>query len=452
MRTRVLLALLASTVLAARIGVAAITLTPVADLALTPNETDSIGVFSRWFPHAGRDRFYEIYAGRPPGSSLAPGLMSHLAWREYDATLGFTGRSGSLAGVPSAGDFAFAQVDSTYFVVSVDGFDYRLSSFDDDFRPLGHTVLPLDIHDSNTDQLIGYGDGRLLIGSLHEPTATHPRFPMQAAWTPSVHLFQYDTSLQAAAADRYLAPTFYSWGGSATFNPVNHRFVVVSMDSFPTYQLFAYEYDETWTLLGQHLISHDGQWSQGLLWDGAHYFVAYHSGHEHRCGNIVLAAFDIDWNPEASVTLTQLPSFPPPLGPGLNVQRPFVTRVGDSLFVSYDAGHYTYLGTGHFLEDKDWQAHVSVVRLGTTASVPGLAPAAALSVRPVPAHARLDYTVGSDGRPVDVELLDLSGRVLDRRAGSASSGAFDLGAGPPGVYFVRARLGGTSVVRRVVKI
>lgn len=436
-------------------GSASVSLTLMTDHALTPNATDTIGVFARCFYHPARHRFYTIYAGRPAGSALPAGQMTHFAWREYDASFAFTGRQGSLPGLTSVGDYAIAQVNSDYLVLSVTGVDYRLSKFDDDFTLLGATTIPLDVHDSNTDQMMGFGNGRLLIGALNEPTETHPHFPMKPAWTPSAHLFQYDASLNPVEQDRFLSPTFYAWGGTATYNPATSRYVVVSMDSFPTYQLFAYEYDANWNQVGMHPLSADGQWSQGLLWDGAHWFVAWHSGHEHRCGNIVIAAFDIDWNLEASITITHNAPFPPPLGSNLNAQRPFLTKVGDSLYVSYDVDRYTYLGGNMMLEDRAWQSHVSVVRIGSAAaSAPDRRSSRpTFDVFPVPSSGRVRYALaGIDGNPT-IEVLDVAGRILERHPVSAGAGSIDLAGRGPGIYFVRLRRGSEVVTtRRIVSV
>ncbi len=431
---------------------AQVTLTLESDHALTPNETDSMGVFCRWFHHPARNRFYAVYAGRPANSPLQPGRMPWFSWREYDPGFQFTGRRGTLPGFPGAGDFGMVQVDSTYFHLTTTGTDYKLSRFDDDFALTGSTVIPLDPNDSNTDQMMGWGNGSLLIGSLHEDTATHPRFPMQPAWTPRVHLFPYSTALTPTEPDRHLDPTLYSWGASATWNPRNQRYVIVTMDSFPAYDLYAYEYDANWNFLSQHLLSGDGQWSQGLLWDGEHYFVAYHMGNEHRCGNVVVAAFDIDWNPLASITLNDFHSYPPPLGPGFVAQRPCLTRVGDSLYVSYDVDPYDFLGGTAVIGRKAWQAHVSVVRIGFLTGAPSVAAALPLHVYPVPSRGGFRYSRGAATADVaDLVVTDVRGRVVLRTRARAD-GAFDLSKQPAGVYFVRVRDGRGESTCRVIKI
>jgi len=451
LRTHVPLGLVLGIVIAAP-SHGQVSLSLLADHALTPNESDSIGVFCRCFHHAPRNQFYCVYAARPAGSTLPPGRMPRFAWREYDASFGFTGRQGSLAGFPSAGDFGMVQVDSTYYHLTVAGTNYKLSRFDDDLVLLGSTIIPLDLHDSNTDQLMGYAHDGLVIGALHEPTETSPRFPMQADWTPSAHLFQYDLALQPLAPDRYLVPTFYSWGGSVVWNPDNARFQIVTMDSFPTYQLYAYEYDANWNWLGQHLLADDGQWSQGLIWDGTYYYVAYHSGHEHRSGNVVVAVFDLDWNRLFSTTITENDPFPPPLGSNTNAQRPFITKVGDTLYVSYDAGTYTYYGGGTIRENFDWQAHVSALRINHVTGVPAATPHGAWTVFPQPS--RGVFHLGRENMQdlADIEVVDLAGRIVEARKMRGASDSIDLSLRPAGIYFLRIRAAGATEIWRLVKI
>lgn len=447
MRNAVLLALL----LVAAPARGQLSLAVESDHALTPNETDSIGVFCRWFHHAGRDRFYAVYAGRPANSPLPPGRMPWFSWREYAPGFVFTGRHGTLPGLPGAGDFGMIQVDSTYFHLTTAGWDYKLSRFDDDFDLTGSTVIALDEHDSNTDQMLGWGNGEVLIGALHQETATHPRFPMQPAWTPHAHLFRYSSSLAPSGADMHLDPTFYAWGGSVAWNPDRGVHAIVTMDSFPTYDLFAYEYDANWNFLGQHLLSGDGQWSQGLLWDGHHWFVAYHTGNEHRCGNVVVAAFDGDWRPVAQVTLNAFATFPPPLGPGHCAQRPFLTRVGDSLFVSYDVATYDYLGGTAVISRLDWQAHVAVVRVHEPAGVAAPLARPGFHVFPSPTRGAVRWSRPTGGGAAELLVTDVRGRVV-RRGPAGASGLVDLTDRAPGVYFLRLRDASGETVRRVVRL
>ena len=175
-------------------------------------------------------------------------------------------------------------------------------------------------------------------------------------------------------------------------------------------------------------------------------------GNEHRCGNVVVAAFDIDWNPLASVTLNDFASYPPPLGPGHSAQRPCLTRVGDTLYASYDVEAYDYIGGAVILGHKAWQAHVSVVRIGSVTGSPARSAPGTLRVYPVPSRGRYRYARdGAPGGAAELLVTDVRGRSV-LRTSATSDGAFDLSGEPAGVYFVRVRDGRGVSARRVVKL
>lgn len=433
----------------ARPAAAQVSLTPLRHLQITPNAQDSAGVFCRTFYHPGRDRFYVVYAGRAGAASST--TMNYYRWREYDGGFQPTGRYGTLPGFGTAvGDFAMVMVDSTFFHATAGpGYTFKLSRFDDDFAAQGSTLVSLDPADGRADMLLNYVNGRLVLGALHQVGVVHPTFPMQTpAWTPVMHKWEYDLNLAALAPPVYLAPTFSAWGGSALFN--GGHYYVVSQDSFPAYNLDAYEYDAAWTPLATHHLSTDGQWSQGVLWDGTWYFLAYHSGHQHNSGNITVGIYDAAWQPVYSTTITDnavyLPPTSPPIGTHqLNANRPFLTRVGDRLYVSYDVDGYVLNSFPTFYSfDNQWQAHVQELRIDTVGGVPAPEVTPPLALSPNPAGHAL--TVAARQPIESVEILDAGGRLVRHLAGAGASLRVELTGLRAGVYLARARLkdGSTS--------
>jgi hypothetical protein len=218
---------------------------------------------------------------------------------------------------------------------------------------------------------MNFANNRLVIGSVYEPSATTtPTLRLQqASWTPRVHLFQYDTTLKKIEEPLFLDPVYYSWGASALF--VNNKYYVISSDSLPRpASLYAFEYDVNWKYLNRYLLSNDGQWSQGVLWDGKYYYVAYHTGGEHRSGNVMIGVYDVNWKLITSTTVTSYNTYPPPAGANTNANRPFLTRVGNTLYISYDAEAYTYTnGPPFYTFTNSWQARVTAYQITTSTGV-----------------------------------------------------------------------------------
>ncbi len=176
---------------------------------LTPNNEDTIGVFCRVFYHPIREKFYTVYAGRDTTSNDPQGQMGYFAWREYDTNFVFTGVHDSLSNHVSAGDFAMVQVGTDYYhLTSGPPGKYKLSKYNEDFVLDHDTLITLDSHDSNTDQLMNYTNGRLVIGAFHEQSQTYPSFPMQNSWTPVMHKLEFDLNLNMVTVDTHLTETF----------------------------------------------------------------------------------------------------------------------------------------------------------------------------------------------------------------------------------------------------
>ena len=338
----------------------------------TPNSSDSAGVFSRTFYHQGRDKYYTIYAGRP-GTS---GPMNVYRWREYDAAYTYTGTSGILPGVTSVGDYAMEQVGTDYYHVSAaTPWGFKLSRFDEDFNLISSVTFQLDSSDSQADMLFSYTNGKLIIGAMHVTGVYHPSMPQQqGSWQLSMHKWEYDLNLNQIGSDTYLTQTFTTWGASCIYN--NNRYHIITMRKWPQYSFNVYRYDSNWNYVDSVHINNDGQWAQSVIWDGINYFVAYHSGNEHRSGNITLAVFDPAWNLLYDSTITNNTVFIMNVSPPLNTtqynaNRPYMIKKGDSLVVSYDVDDYqlTSFMPKIYAEGNRWQAHVDFWEINSPNSI-----------------------------------------------------------------------------------
>lgn len=332
----------------------------------TPNSDDSVGVFCRTFYHPVRDKYYTVYAG---GNGTG-GPMNSNRWREYDASYTFTGATGLLPGVTSGGDFAMEQVGTDYYHVSASGsWDFKLSRFDEDFNLINSVTFTLDSSDSRADMLLNYCNGKLIIGAMHVPGEFHPTMPMQTPlWQPVMHKWEYDLLLNPVGSPVYLNEVFTTWGASCIY--VNNQYNIITMRKWPQYSLNVYRYDNNWNYVDSVHLSNDGQWSQGVVWDGTNFFLSYHSGNEHRSGNITLAAFDAAWSLQYDTTITNNPVFVMNVSPAIgvteyNANRPVLVKKGDTLIVSYDVDDYRLISYTPklYMSGQRWQAHVDFWRI-----------------------------------------------------------------------------------------
>jgi Secretion system C-terminal sorting domain len=371
---------------------------------LTPNLQDTSGVFCRTFYHSGRNKFYTVYAGRQ-ANVLGP--QQYFAWREYDALFNFTGLNGILSGFApgvGVGDFAMTMVGTDYYhLADTANYSMKLSKYDENFNYIKSVIIPLDPSDGKADMLLNYANGKLIVGELHEATEFHPTFPMQnPTWTPSMHKWEYDLNLNPIAAPGYLSPTFSTWGGSCVFN--NNKYYIVTQDSFPKTDLNAYEYDTNWNYIATYNLTTDGQWSQGVLWDGTYYYIAYHSGNKHNSGNITVGIYDVGWSLVYDTVITNYANYilnvSPPTGTlQENANRPYLTKVNNMLYVSYDVDRYVLDSFPSLYQfDENWQSHVMQFQINGVAGIDEQITQPKLHIYPNPTQGTLTFQTEESGR------------------------------------------------------
>ena len=401
--------------------------------AETPNSVDSSGVFSRTFYHQGRDKYYTVYCGR----TNTTGPMNIYRWREYDSNYIYTGVSGILPGVTSGGDYAMQQVGTDYYHISASGaWDFTLSKFDEDFNLITSVTLTLDSSDSRADMLMNYCNGHLVIGAMHVPGEYHPSMPVQqATWQPVMHKWEYDLNLNQIGTDVYLNKVFTTWGASCIY--VNNQYNIITMRKWPQYSFNVYRYDNNWNYVDSVHINNDGQWSQGVVWDGTNFYLTYHSGHEHRCGNITLASFDANWNLQYDTTITTNPVFILNVSPDTfvteyNANRPFLIKKGDTLVVSYDVDGYQLISYTPklFMEEQNWQAHVDFWKINSPSGIPEPL-IHSISLFPNPA---VDFIAVNGTSNGILTIYDLSGQIVSETVIDKMKQQIDISFLASGMY------------------
>lgn len=412
---------------------AQVTLSPVSQHTITPTSNDTAGPFCRIYHHPSRNKFYVTYACRHFNSGLPQGVMQEFRWREYDASFSFTGNEGIMPSFTSSGDYAMVMIDSTYYQLTNQGstssgqLKYRLTKFDDDFNFIDSVNFTLNVHDSNIDQLMNYTNGKLIIGAMHDSCCTPPTTPPQPNYNPNIRLYQYDLNLNPVASAMVLQPKSYSWGASCIFNA--GAYYILTMDNFTSHHLYAYKYDAGFNYQSSTLLSTDGQWSQGVLFDGGYFYLAYHTG-EHNHGNVVVAVYDVNWN---QVGLQQVTNNL--YSDGLNAQRPFLCKQGNLLYVSYDLETYD---PSSGINNKDWQAHVDIFQVTVPLTVPAFEnenPFVNLFPNP-----STDFTTIKTGNlnagKKNVRIHDITGNLISEFSFEGDEYRLNMNSFYSGVYFI----------------
>lgn len=413
------------------------------NIQITPNTDDSSGVFCRTFYHPGRSKYYVVYSGRP-GSS---GVMEHFRWREYDAGFNYTGSNGLLSGLSHGGDFAMQMVGNYYYHITTNPpWIFKLSKYDEDFNFVSSVNITLDTCDSQADMMLDYTNGRLVVGAFRQPGVYHPSMPTQMPfWLPRLHKWEYDLNLNPVSSDTVFNQIYTPWGGSCIYNSNVYHIVTcakatVAIDT--SYKLNVYRYDSNWNYIDSIHLNNDGQWSQGVLWDGSNYYLAYHSGHEHRSGNIVVAIYDVNWQLVADTVITNNAEFIPGVSPPVfttqyNANRPFLTKVNDTLYVSYDVDDYELnsFGPPHFyMEGNRWNANVTMLKVNGLVGVEEEKSQNELSIYPNPVQHSIFLNHDDNG---DVFVYSPGGELVLTKKNHSVHQPIDLSSLSSGLYIIR---------------
>ncbi|MBF0320143.1 MAG: hypothetical protein HQL01_10130 [Nitrospirae bacterium] len=319
----------------------------------TPTADYSTGVFCRLFYNESRGLFYLTLNGYKAGATGNYSTSNQeYAWYELDKSLTATGKHGKLP-IASGGDYAIAYDGTWYYFLGGSMGGYTLYKLDADFALNKSTNIAWDnTKEAGNDQMMNFRGGKIYAATMYDTKGISDNYTSGSTnGTTFTHLFTYDTSLNKLD-DRYLMDeSVMTTGGS--FMSKGGIYHVVTSDIFFPGRIYAYKWDSNWTYLGKTLLAYEGQWSQGVISSGERYYVAYHTG-LHGSGNIALGVYDSIWNPLYIAPVTSYNG-------DYNGQRPWVTVVDDTLYVSYDVA--TSPDTQH-----DWQCHVKTYKIKPSAS------------------------------------------------------------------------------------
>jgi hypothetical protein len=330
-------------------------------IQVTPDAQFLTGSFPRINYVPATNRFVVTFgtkASTEPNTSLGAGY----AYKEYTLDMQATDKTGLLewyANASEAGDSGSCMVNSTYYHAFVsqrmgDPYGWRLVKYDAaSWTRLQERYVNLtEPHEANTDPTVAYINGQLDVSDQYNASGI-----WQLGYS-SVHYF-FTADLQPMGRI-ILNDTAHISGSSIIF--VNDVYYLVSASSYPG-GLVLMKYDRDWHYMGmKNLTQQQAHWSQGLVYDGDHFYLAYLDTHERNSTgffpvypNVHLAVFDRDWNLLHDAAITEFV-----YGGDKKGGRPWVTIHGNLLYVSYDVDTVN-LTTRE--EEKKWQAYVSIFEI-----------------------------------------------------------------------------------------
>jgi len=342
---------------------------------VTPDEQFLTGSFARINYVPATNRFVVTFgtkASTQPNISLGAGY----AYKEYSLEMQETGKTGLLewyANSSEAGDSGSFMVNSTYYCAFVsqnmgNPYGWRLIKYDAaNWTRLKEAYVTLpNPNEGNTDPMVAYVNGQLDVSGQYNPSGI-----WQDGNSTRHHFFTADLQ---PLGNITLDDTPHICGSSIIF--VDGVYYFVSADSYPG-GLNLMRYDSAWNFLGNKTLIPQAHWSQGMVFDGERFYVAYLDTSERSSPtffpvypNVHLAVFDRNWNLIHDATITNFT-----YGGDKKGGRPWVTLHENLLYVSYDVDTVNMTTEA---EELKWQAYVSIYEIsqvtqGETLSWPILA-------------------------------------------------------------------------------
>jgi hypothetical protein len=327
---------------------------------VAPDAQFLTGCFARINYVPATDHFVVTFgtkASTEPGESLGAGY----AYKEYTVEMQETGKTGLLIWYPNsseAGDSGSVMVNNTYYCAFVpqDGggpYGWRVAKYDAiNWAMLTETSVAIEEpNEGPTDPMVAYINGQLDISDQYNPSG------IWQLGSSTRHRF-FSADLQPIGM-MTLADTPHICGSSIIF--VDGVYYFVSADSY-TGDLVLMKYDSNWQYLGMKTLRQEAHWSQGMVFDGEYFYVAYLDTSQRTpqtffpvYPNVHLAVFDRNWDLVHDRIVTNFTPSDNKMG-----GRPWVILHGNRLYVSYDVD--TVDPTTQ-QEELKWAAYVSIYEI-----------------------------------------------------------------------------------------
>jgi hypothetical protein len=282
------------------------------------------------------------------------------AYKEYTAGMEETGKSGFLLEFPGceAGDMGSTMEGNDYYLVTMNQgsgaqYGWMLTKLNaTDWSVLAQRNVTLnETHEANSDPGVAFVNGQLDVFDQFNP---------DGIWQDgyqSHHNF-FSANLEPVGK-RILNDSPHISGASMTY--VDGIYYIISANSYPG-DLVVLKYDKDWKYLGMKELVKQAHWSQGVVFDGRNFYVAYLNTSIRNSPkffpvypNAHLAAFDRDWNLLEDVAVTNFTR-----SDNKKAGRPWVILHDNRLYVSYDVDTVV---PGTEEERLEWQGFVSIYDL-----------------------------------------------------------------------------------------
>jgi hypothetical protein len=398
------------------------------------DESYTTGSFCRIYFHPVRNKFYVTFSGLSFGAPDDTPSSQDYVYREYEVPFAYTGKTDTFENFNGASDYAMAFVKDHYYHLTGCPVGYQLTKLDSDFHFVDRVEIPLSEYDHGNDQMLNFTNDHIHFGAVYDTVGGQNKEVYQ-------HIFIYDTLLNEIDNVVLLDEPFMVSGASILFN--NQKYHFITGDQIGDQQfnnpsiLYAYQYSPQWDYLGKIQLDESGQWSQGALFSDGYYYVAYHTPGYHGQGNVAVGIYDIQWQPVKKEMVTHYDI----QKDTVVVQRPFLLKHGNRLFVTYDIESFSKTGEGN----RDWQAMLTIFEIQFTPSgVDFLQQSSSISdftlyPNPTNSFLMIEHDTDLSGN-IAVEIVDMLGRrLLIKKLGGKSQIRLDVKEFKSGVCFAVMR-------------
>ncbi len=284
------------------------------------------GAFCRLFPRADGEGYEVVFGGSFTSRDVdAASRYEGVVHRRLGDDLTFQGPPERFTS--HGGDLAIDSDGTFYYLLTAHPQGWVLGKYDAGFRLVKEVVVPLPKGHAANDQMLRVWQGRLYLSDLYNPHAQNgqPQGKASADEVLYTHLWIYDTDLQPLT-DMVLDDAPNINGG--TLIPYESGFAYIAADNFLTNRLYAHLYTADGGYIRSLLLEENAQWSMGGAVADGKIYIAYHRG-QHQQGDVWVDTFDMQWQPLERLPVTAG-------APHFNAQRPWVTVLGNRMFVTYD--------------------------------------------------------------------------------------------------------------------
>jgi len=301
-------------------------------VAVTPDDIFLTGAFVRLGYVSATDRLVVTF-GAPLVAESSGASVGGFDYKVYTVDMQPTGEWGIVSPEVHVADIGGVFVENVYYFAAMANEEGKegwfIAKYDAvTWEELARTFLPLDLpREQPGDMMVAFGNGILDVSAEYTPSGEQP--PLYEGTSTHHQLFSPDLQF---IERKILADTPHIEGSAMIF--LDGIYYLVSSTALIG-DVVVMKYDQDWNYLETKELVEYGNWSQGLAFDGSHFFVSYMdsppSPEPDVRPNIRLAVLDSNWYLLEDLAVTD---FQPE--DRMFAGRPYVLVHGNLLYVAYD--------------------------------------------------------------------------------------------------------------------